>query len=296
MFAWTLNIILLQILVIFFLRGNGYLCKCLYVPLEKGRVNYYWIHLNAVAESFFLRTHPLLQLVGTESELWLSIGVIAYSFLLMQHRIYIDIIYTHIHIHIYFFINCPSILSLRGLFYFLRFYSFIYLRAGVEGGAEEEGQADSMPSVGPKMAFGLTNLKSWPELKSRLKWLTDLATQVPQKSICYERLPQILLGEVLLLFLVSQFNWVLIKLITPVLLLMVKFCYWPLIISFSVISFAIGIFSSRTSPSVSLVSSTIHLNGISYLTASFEISAVFNQEEGETVSFKEWVTPADSQI
>lgn len=86
MISWTRNLILQQILVISFLLGNGYLCKWLYVPLEKGRVNYYRIHLNVIAWSFFMRIHPLLQLVGTESELWLSVGVIAFSFLLIYYR------------------------------------------------------------------------------------------------------------------------------------------------------------------------------------------------------------------
>jgi len=79
----------------------------------------------------------------------------------------------------------------EGLFIYLFFkILFIYLsvrdwerkreRVG-RGGAEGEGQADSVLSTEPDAGLGPTTLGSWPELGPGVRRLADWATQVPLK-------------------------------------------------------------------------------------------------------------------
>ena len=45
---------------------------------------------------------------------------------------------------------------------------------------ERESQANSEMSIEPDLGLGITNLRSWPELKPRVGCLTDWATKEPQ--------------------------------------------------------------------------------------------------------------------
>ena len=46
-------------------------------------------------------------------------------------------------------------------------------RGGAEGEGERSSQAGSLPSVEPDVGFHLTNVRSWPEPKSRVEHLTE---------------------------------------------------------------------------------------------------------------------------
>lgn len=50
---------------------------------------------------------------------------------------------------------------------------------------ERESRAESLLSVKPSVGLGLMTMKSWHELKSRIRHLTDWATQAPLKLIFY---------------------------------------------------------------------------------------------------------------
>jgi len=71
------------------------------------------------------------------------------------------------------------------LFYFILFYLFIWQRERTQAGVVAEGEADLPPSREPDAGPDPRTLKSWPESRSRVRRLTDYATQVLQWPPCF---------------------------------------------------------------------------------------------------------------
>ena len=76
---------------------------------------------------------------------------------------------------------------LSSLFYFFDVYLFILRERESRGGTEREGDKESqsgsaLPMQSPMWGSNSQSLRSWPEPKSRVRWLTDWATKVALTS------------------------------------------------------------------------------------------------------------------
>ena len=70
---------------------------------------------------------------------------------------------------------------------FIQNFPFLLFFSRREAEGKRASQADSTPSTESHLGFNLTSLRSWHEPKSRVRHLTNWATQVPHSKISYNK-------------------------------------------------------------------------------------------------------------